>query len=63
MSIEIQIMDGPPGFFCKINILLVMLAYVPGQTSIPNNKNLYNAFIIKFSSGRYLDNLNNKPTD
>ena len=45
---------------------LVMLAYVPCQTSIPYSKNglmreLYNVFII--SSSRYLDNLNNMPTD
>ena len=26
-------------FFCKMNILLVMLAYVPCQTSIPYSKN------------------------
>ena len=52
-------------FFFKMNILFVMLAYVPCQTSIPYSKNelmreSYNVFII--SSGKYLDNLNNMPT-
>ena len=59
-------MDGPAGLFCKMNILLVMLAYVPCQTLIPYSKNglmgeKYNVFIIYTS--RYLDNLNNMPTD
>ena len=53
-------------YFCKMNILLVMLEYVPCQTSIPYSKNelmreKYNVFII--SSDRYSDNLNNMPTD
>ena len=53
-------------FFCKMNILFVMLAYVPCQTSIPYSKNglmreKYNVFIIY--SGGNLDNLNNMPTD
>ena len=48
-------------FFSKMNILLVMLAYVPWQTSIPYRKNglmseQYNVFII--SNGKYLYNLN-----
>ena len=59
-------MDGPAGHFCKMNILLVMLAYVLCQTSIPYSKNglmreYNNVFIIY--SGRYLDNFNNMLTD
>ena len=66
MSIERQILDGPAGLVCKMNILLVMLAYVPCQTLIPYSINglmreYYNVLII--FSGRYLDNLNNMITD
>ena len=53
-------------FFCKMNILLAMIAYVPCQTSIPYSENGFmREFYIVFinSRGRYLDNLNNMPTD
>ena len=61
-------MDGPAGrplISCRMNISLVMLAYVPCQTSIPYNKNgliilYYNAFTI--ANGKYLDHLNRIPT-
>ena len=51
--------------FCKMNFLLVTLAYVARQTSIPNSKNglmreLYNVFIV--TGGKYFDNLNNMPS-
>ena len=36
VSIEKIIMNGPVGLFCKMNILLVMLAYVPWHTLISN---------------------------
>ena len=67
MSVERQIMDGPAGLFLQDEyFIIVMLSYVPCQTSIPYSKNglmreKYNVFII--SSGRYLDNLNNMHTD
>ena len=59
-------MNGLAGLFCKMNILLVMLAYALCQTSIPYSKNelmaeQYDVFII--TNGKYLDNLNNMPTD
>ena len=59
-------MNGPAGIFYKMNVLLVMLEYVPFQTLIRYSKNgrereKYNVVIS--SSGRYLDNLNNMHTD
>ena len=39
-------MDGPAGLFCKMNILLVMLAYVPWQISIPYIKNGFDERVI-----------------
>ena len=67
MSIERQIVDGPAGLFLQDEYFICYVSiYVPCQTSIPYSKNglmreKYNFFII--SSGRYLDNLNNMPTD
>ena len=49
-----------------MNILLVMLAYVPCQTSISYSKNGLTReyyYVITIDSGKYLNNLNNMPTD
>ena len=65
MSIERQIMNGHACLFCKMNIILVMLAYVPCQTSIAYSKSrlMREWYIFIIFSGKYLHNLDKMPTD